>query len=65
MEQMSLINNIVSWDHQMAMSEERKNNLKGYPVEKIALAEESQKFEKCSSTKQIIYRRHVHSTANC
>ena len=65
MENMSLINNVVSWDYRLSMAEERKNNLKGLPVEESALAEDSQKFEKRSSRKQIIYRRNVRSTVNC
>ena len=65
MENLSLVNNIVSWDYRLSMAEERKNNLSGLPVEEAELAQDSQKFEARSSRKQIIYRRNMKPASQC
>ena len=65
MENLSLINNVVSWDYRLSMAEERKNNLNGLPVEEAEMAEDSQKFEARSLRKQIIYRRNLKTANQC
>jgi hypothetical protein len=65
MENISMINNVMSWDYRLSMAEERKNNLNGLPIEESEMAEDSQKFEKRSSRKQIIYRRNLKPASQC